>query len=174
MAFTPQDNDATVDGANSYVGVAAVRAYWLDRGIDLAQYTDAQVQSAAVKATDYLDARHRWVGYQLRRLQGTQWPRGGVSSFLRGIPPALANATCALAQRALAGKTLLPDPTVDASGQRVLEKTTKVGPIETQLKYSGALPVGSAETVPQFPEVTLALKAAGLVGSFNSGEIGRG
>jgi len=174
VAFLLQDNDATIDGANSYVSVAAVRAYWLDRGVDLAQYTDAQVQSAAVKATDYLDARHRWVGYQLRRLQGTQWPRGGVTSFLRGIPPALANAACALAQRALAGKVLMPDPTVDASGQRVQEKTTKVGPIETQVKFAGSGVVGSAEALPQFPEVTLALKAAGLVGSSNSGEIGRG
>ena len=173
MAFNPQDNDGNVDSANSYVSVATVRAYWADRGVDLTAKMDTEVQVAAVKATDYLDARYKWVGYQLRRLQGTQWPRGGVSSFLRGLPPALTSAACMMAQRAFT-KELIPDPAFDPSGQKVQESTKKVGPIEVSLKFaesSGA--GGAAASVPDYPEVTLMLQAAGLVGSGNSGELGR-
>lgn len=171
MAFTQQDNDGTVDGANSYVDVAAVRAFWLDRGVDLSAKTDDELSVAAVRATDYLDAKYRWTGYQLYRLQGTQWPRGGVTSFLRGLPPALVSATCMLAQRALT-KPLMPDPTFDASGQLVTEKTTEVGPIKTGVKF--AAPTSVKSMTPEYPEVTLMLQAAGLIASGNSGEIGRG
>ena len=173
MTFKPQDADGTVDGANSYATVAEVRAYWADRGVDLASSTDAQVQVAAVKATDYLDARYRWVGWQRRRLQGTQWPRGGVTSFLRGLPPSLVSATCSLAQRALSGKELLPDPTRDASGQAATEVLKEVGPIKVQTKFASAVQGSLSTSTPQFPEVTLMLQAAGLVGSGSSGEIGR-
>lgn len=174
MAFTQQNNDGTVDGANAYTDPATVRAYWSDRGVDLTARTDAELQAAIVNATTYLDGRYRWVGYQLRRLQGTQWPRGGITTFLRGLPPALVTATCMLASRALTGKPLMPDPTFDPSGQKVQESTKKVGPIEVSLKFaesSGA--GGAAASVPDYPEVTLMLQAAGLVGSGNSGELGR-
>ena len=170
MAFTQQDNDGTVDGANAYTDPATVRTYWSDRGVDLTARTDQELQAAIVNATTYLDGRYRWVGYQLRRLQGTQWPRGGVTSFLRGIPPALTNATCMLAQRALS-KPLLPDPTHDASGQRVESKLTEVGPIKTQVKFAPAN--SPRDLAPEYPEVTLMLQAAGMVGSGNSGKIGR-
>lgn len=170
MTIKVQDEHGSIEAANSYADVAAVRAYWSDRGVDLSAKTDAELASALVKATDYLDARYRWVGYQLHRLQGTQWPRGGVTSFLRGIPPALTNATCMLAQRALS-KALLPDPTRDASGQRVESKLTEVGPIKTQVKFSPAN--SPRDLAPEYPEVTLMLQAAGMVGSGNSGEIGR-
>lgn len=171
MAFTQQDNDGTVDGANAYTDVTTVQAYWADRGVDLTARTDPELQVAIVNATTYLDGRYRWVGYQLRRLQGTQWPRGGVTSFLRGLPPALVTATCMLASRALTGKPLMPDPTFDASGQRVAEKLTEVGPIKTQVKFADT--TGVKSMTPEYPEVTLMLQAAGLIASGNSGEIGR-
>lgn len=170
MTIKVQDEHGSIEAANSYADVAAVRAYWSDRGVDLSAKTDAELASALVKATDYLDARYRWVGYQLYRMQGTQWPRGGVTSFLRGLPPALVSATCMLAQRALT-KPLMPDPTFDASGQRVESKLTEVGPIKTQVKY--VAPTGVKSMTPEYPEVTLMLQAAGLIASGNSGEIGR-
>ncbi len=173
MAFQPQDNDGNVDNANSYVDVATIRAYWLDRGVDLSLKTDDEVQVAAIKATDYLDARYKWVGYQLRRLQGTLWPRGGVTSFLRGIPPALSDATCMMAQRAFT-KELMPDPTYDPSGGKVTSVLKEVGPIKTQTQYSESSGASIASTTPQYPEVTLMLQGAGLISSSNSGELGRG
>lgn len=185
MAFTKQDDDGTVDGANAYVGPEDVRAYWLDRGVDLSSKTDAELQVAIVLATGYLDARYSWVGYQLRRLQGTQWPRGGTPGtewpmgtgpqFLRGLPPALRNATCAVANRALAGVVLLPDPAPrDPSGQRVTESTVKVGPVEKSLKFADDGAKGALSLIPELPEVTLMLKAGNLVESSNSGRIVRG
>lgn len=173
MTFTLQAADGLIDSANSYVSAAAVRAYWLDRAIDLSAYTDAQIEAAAIKATDYLDAKYKWVGYQLRVEQGTQWPRSGVSSRLVGLPPALINAACALAQRVVAGKVLMPDLTTDASGKAVVESTKKVGPIEVTTKFAGAH-TDLANSVPDYPEVMLMLRAAGLIGSSNSGTLSRG
>lgn len=175
MAFTPQNADGTVDFANAYVDVAAVKTYWSDRGIDLSTKTDQELQVAIVQATTYLDSRYTFVGYQLRKDQGTQWPRGGLpTSFLRGLPWALQNATCQLAQRALSGKPLMPDPTYDPSGQKVSESTKKVGPIEVSLKFAEAVPGSPGASTPSYPEVDLMLKSAGLVVTGGSGSLVRG
>ncbi|UGL62840.1 virion structural protein [Xanthomonas phage MET13-T1] len=174
MAFNQQDNDGTVDGANAYTDPATVRAYWADRGVDLSAKTDTELQQAIVNATTYLDARYSWVGWQRRRLQGTQWPRGGVTSFLRGLPPALTVAVCMVANRALSGKPLMPDPTFDASGQKVTQVTKKVGPIELSTTFAESSGASLAAATPQFPEVTMTLQQAGLVESGNSGRLSRG
>lgn len=174
MAFTPQNADGTVDFANAYVDAAAVRSYWLDRGIDLSAKTDQELQVAIVQATTYLDSRYTFVGYQLRKDQGTQWPRGGLpTSFLRGLPWALQNATCQLAQRALT-KPLMPDPTYDPSGQKVTESLKEVGPIKVQVKYAEANPGSPGASTPSYPEVDLMLKSAGLVVTGGSGSLVRG
>jgi hypothetical protein len=172
MAFAVQDDDATVDNANSYESVEAFRTWASDMGIDSAGFLDAEVQVALVKATRYLDAKYgsRYVGYQLRRLQGTLFPRGGTRSFLRGLPPALRLAACSLTNRSLAGIELMPDPTFDASGQQVIEQTDKVGPLESTVKYSE----GHGLKAREYPEVTLMLSAAGIIGSANSGQLVRG
>jgi len=175
MAFKPQNADGTVEHANAYVSVAEMKAYWDDRGIDLSAKTDTELEVSIVKATDFLDSRYTWVGYQRHRLQGTQWPRGGLpSSFLRGLPLALKNACCLMAQRALAGKPLMPDPTFDPSGQKVTGSTKKVGPIEVSLTFAEAVSGSPGASVPAYPEVDLMLKAAGLVMSGGSGVLVRG
>lgn len=175
MAFTPQNADGTVDFANAYVEPAAMRTYWADRGVDLSTKTDEELEVAIIKGTDYLDGRYTWVGYQLRKDQGTQWPRGGLpTSFLRGLPSALKNATFMMAQRALAGKPLMPDPTFDPSGQKVSESTKKVGPIEVSLKYAESSGGSPGASTPAYPEVDLMLKAAGLVVTGGSGTLVRG
>lgn len=173
MTFAQQTNDGTVDGANAYTDVATVRAYWADRGVDLTARTDPELRAAIVNATTYLDGRYRWVGYQLYRLQGTQWPRGGVTSFLDGLPPALVTATCMLVNRALTGKPLMPDPVFDASGGQVVESLKEVGPIKVQTKFSASQSTSASAKTPDYPEVTLTLQSAGLIGSGNSGELGR-
>ncbi len=53
-----------------------------------------------------------------------------------GIPTKLLQATAEYAVRTVAGTKLSPDPTVDATGQIVVEKKTKVGPIETATRFS--------------------------------------
>lgn len=173
MAFTLQNPDGTIDGANAYVDASTVREYWADRGVDLSAQTDEQLQAAIVKATTYLDARYPWVGVQRRRDQGTQWPRLSVSSFLRGLPHALTTATCMVASRALT-RDLMPDPTFQASGQELLESTKKVGPIEVTQKFAESRVGSLKEATPQFPEVTLTLQSAGLILSGASGTVKRG
>ncbi len=58
-----------------------------------------------------------------------------------GMPTKLLHATAEYAVRTVAGTQLAPDPIVDTSGQLVIGKSTKIGPIETSVKYSdtGAL-----------------------------------
>lgn len=164
MAFKVQNDDGTVEGANSYVTPAQVVEYWADRGVDLSSKSQDEMQAACVDATDYLDARYGFVGYQLYRLQGTQWPRGGVTSWLRGLPPALVNAACQLAQRSASGVALSVDPTMDPSGRVVSKTSKKVGPIETSVEYSEAGAASPEAATPRFPEVDLMLRQAGLVG----------
>lgn len=173
MAITIQLDDGSIDNANSYTDSTAMRAFWLDRGVDLTAKTEDELSAALVKATDFLDARYLWVGHQKRRVQGTQWPRLGVSSMLRGIPPALVGATCLMANRALS-KDLAPDPTYDASGQLVQASTKKVGPIEVSLTFAESTGRRPEDFLPQYPEITLMLRGAGLIEFGNSGQLARG
>lgn len=173
MAFRQQNADGTVENANAYVSAQQIREYWADRGVDLTAQSDEALEVASIKATDFLDARFSWVGYKLYRLQGTQWPRGGVSTFLRGIPDALCNAACSLAQRALT-KPLMPDPTFEPTGQKVIESTKKVGPLEVSTKFSEGTGNSPAQQLPQYPEITLMLQGANLIGSGYGGSVVRG
>lgn len=176
MAFTPQNNDGTVEGANAYHDVAYLRAYALDRGIDLTAAGDPALQVAIVKATDYLDAAFSFVGHRLYRLQGTEWPRGQLTDYwLRGLPQPLLEACCSLAIRANAGKVLMPDPTFDPSGQVVSELSVKVGPIEKSTKFAqGTGGTSSRAFLPKYPDVEMALRSAGLIGGGTGGQLSRG
>ncbi len=67
------------------------------------------------------------------------YDREGIAVL--GMPTRLLQATAEYAIRTVAGTKLSPDPTVDGTGQLVIGKSTKVGPLETSVKYSdsGAL-----------------------------------
>lgn len=179
MGFVLQASDgSTVADANAYASVTQLRAHAADRGVDLTGKTDADVEKAIVAATDFMDAAYPYVGFQLYRDQGTQWPRGGLTtSFLRGLPPALVKSTCILAIKVLKGTVLdlLPTPSVDPSGLAVSEVSKSVGPISTTTKF--AVPSGGASASavrPVYPEVELLLRRAGLTGSQFGGRVSRG
>ncbi len=53
-----------------------------------------------------------------------------------GMPAKLLQATAEYAVRNVAGTKLSPDPIVDGTGQIVTAKLTKIGPIETETRYS--------------------------------------
>jgi hypothetical protein len=55
-----------------------------------------------------------------------------------GMPTKLLQATAEYAVRTVAGTKLSPDPTVDATGQIVVGSRVKVGPIETETRFSDA------------------------------------
>jgi hypothetical protein len=190
MAFTVQQQDGSAAQANSYAEVAFVRAYFTDRGVDLAAHNDAAIQAALVTATDFMDARYSFVGTPLKANQGTQCPRylpdtWGGRRYLHDahtLEPAyllsqqqwetLKKACAQLARRALVQPVLMPDPAFDASGQKVKSKTVKAGPVETSVEYADAAP-GLDATVPTFPAVDLMLRQAGLLVSRMGGTIGR-
>ena len=67
------------------------------------------------------------------------YDREGIAVL--GMPTKLLQATAEYAIRTSAGSKLAPDPVTDTSGQLVIAKATKIGPIETSVKFSdtGAL-----------------------------------
>jgi hypothetical protein len=188
MTLIVQDDRATVEGANSYVDLDVLKAYHTTRGVDLSSYPDERLSQALVLATDFLDSRYSFVGVPLRAKQGTQCPRyleeRGGSRFPQDyntLEPgyllttmqwsAIQRATCQLAYRELKKPGgLMPDPTFDATGQRIKKKTSKAGPVESTVEYADS-PDG---LIPSYPAVDLLLRSAGLLNSRNSGSVGRG
>ena len=140
MAFTPEDGTG-VEDANAYGSVAGADAYFLDRGITTWTGTDGVKQSALIRATDYVEKRFKgqWRGTRGSQEQGLAWPRTyayDVDGFLlEEVPLDLERAIYEYALRALTA-SLLPDPTVDATGRTVVSKREKVGPIEEETRYS--------------------------------------
>lgn len=120
--------------SNGYISLAGFKAYHLDRENSLGTYTDPQISSAIVRASDYMDRRFgpRFVGYVSTVLQAMQWPR--KEAFYRDNRPALlVPVTISLAcaeygLRALAAN-LSPDPTYDSSNALIKESDQHVGPI---------------------------------------------
>lgn len=171
MAFTVQ-GDTPVAGANAYVDVSGFRSYHLDRGVDTSTYTDAQVQVAIVKGSQYLDMRFSYVGQRVDRLQDTEWPRqfayNDRGDYVTGLPTAVKQATCEYAYRALTS-SLLADPTVHDSGLTVKSKEETVGPITEKYEFD----TRGGVVLPDYPQADRILIARGLVsGGTTSGQTG--
>lgn len=71
MALVVEDGTG-VEGANSYLTVAELRAFAGDRGLTLP--TDSEVEKLLVKATDYLELKS-YIGDRASDNQGLSWPR---------------------------------------------------------------------------------------------------
>lgn len=164
MAFTVQDDDGLVGGANAYATLAYVREYHADRGRDLSApgTSDEALQAAVIKATDYLDKRFTFLGERRNRDQTTEWPRRDAydrSGYLiEGVPREVKQAVAELAQRALTS-ALMADPSRDASGRTVASSSRQVGPLKTQVEYAA----GGAYAPPEYPEVDRLMVRAGIV-----------
>ena len=79
MALTVEDGSGVV-GANSYIDVAAARAYATARGVTLPA-ADADVEVLLVKAMDYIESlRNRYQGERTYTsvTNNLAWPRQGV------------------------------------------------------------------------------------------------
>ena len=104
MAFTLQDDNGLVAGANAYASVSYVRAYLTDRGTDLGAVTDAALEVAIILATQYLDSRYTFLGCRRNNAQDTEWPRREAYDrdgyLINGIPRAVKQAVAELANRA--------------------------------------------------------------------------
>lgn len=131
--------------ANAYIDVTFADAYFAARGVgEWLSLTQEAKEAAIVAATDYIDARWgpRLIGRKQFPQQALQFPRYGVPCAPAGtIPQALQKACAEYAIRASKGP-LAPDPTIDQSGQVVTGRKSKVGPIETDLKFQASAVAG--------------------------------
>lgn len=129
--------------AETYVTVAAFKAYCDARGMSYAAYTDAQIEVALRKGTDYLDSKWRFKGTRSSSDQALAFPRTDLTDLdgyeITGLPARLKNAECELAFRALSAD-LYED--LDRSG---MVKSESVGPISTT--YVDGAPAGKLFTI---------------------------
>lgn len=159
MAFTVEDGSGVQD-ANAYIAVAFFREHHADRGriTDDPAITDAQAQTAIVRATDYIDQRFgtRFRGFRQMKSQGLEWPR--LSAFddddylLDDVPAQIQKACAEYALRAHVLGELAPDapraaPSQDLSdpsavvvgtsqASGVIQSVSRqVGPIRTATSY---------------------------------------
>lgn len=154
MALNLQDDDGTATDANAYITLAFFRTYHTNLGRTLepsSPTVDAAMEAAIVRATMFLDTRHRFMGERKNYDQLTQWPRINVYNnegrAVYGIPEAVRRATAEYALRALT-IDLMPDPTREASGRKIRSFTNTVGPI-TQTKNYGDY--GNSYDMPIYP-----------------------
>lgn len=132
MAFTPEDG-TSVAGANSYLSLADADSYWADRG-DTAwdDASDAEKQSALLKATSFIEGRYRgrWIGTISDTDQGLSWPRDDAydpdGRLLSGVPSQVESATALMAREALSAEL---DATINMDNR---VKKRKLGPLETE------------------------------------------
>lgn len=104
MALVVEDGTG-VEGANSYLTVAELRAFAGDRGLTLP--TDSEVEKLLVKATDYLELKS-YIGDRASDNQGLSWPRTQTTNpywqYTGIIPTKLKTAQSLLAVEAMNGE----------------------------------------------------------------------
>ena len=104
MALVVEDGTG-VEGANSYLTVAELRAFAGDRGLTLP--TDSEVEKLLVKATDYLELKS-YIGDRASDNQGLSWPRTQDTNpywqYTNIIPTKLKTAQSLLAFEAMNGE----------------------------------------------------------------------
>lgn len=133
IAIIIEDGTQVVN-ANSYVDLATVRSYALNRGVALS-VTDDVVAAQLILAKDYIESKNdEFVGSRVTTTQVLSWPRQNVlqfdGSFLptNTIPQALKDAQCQLVIEQFNGIVLMPT-TDPASGGFVTHE--KVDVLET-------------------------------------------
>ena len=148
MAITITVEDGSnVANANSFVTVAEVRSYAVERGVTLSA-TDDDVAVQIIKAKDYLESfANRYQGEMTNADQALQWPR--IDVYLYGsevafpsnaIPKELKSAQCAAILAIAEGVDIMPNY---SASNFVTEET--VGPITT--KYADPTKVGILPTL---------------------------
>jgi hypothetical protein len=132
--------------ANSFASVAFADSYFADRGVSTWAGNTAAKETALVRGTDYINSffEKRFKGVQLTDTQALCFPRDVAGP----LPTALLKATAEYALRALSGAQLASDLETSATGQRVLEVREKLGPLETETKYSDSVSASAMKAYP--------------------------
>jgi hypothetical protein len=135
MALIVEDG-SIVAGANGYISVAALDAYWACRNVTLTQ-SAADKEAAIIVATQYVDLNNKWKGGLVDGDQPLDWPRFGVVDDegrvvdAASIPAPLQNAVAEYAQRELSAP-LQPDVGTTGTLKKVKKKADV---IETETEY---------------------------------------
>lgn len=148
MAIVVEDG-TIVAGANSYLTVAEVTAFALERGVTLSAVAGV-VDVLLVKAKDYIEAREAlFVGHRVSEGQVLCWPRYAYCVRSDQVPAKIRDAQGFLVMAAAATTpvNILP---VSATLEPFPVTKKKLGPMEK----SYAVPVGAQ--VPTWPRVPAA------------------
>ena len=131
--------------ANSYLAVADADAYFTDHSAPAGWTGSSAVKENALRmATQYLDARYKlcWKGMRRLETQALDWPRfsaedrDGYYIDFDNLPAKLEEACAELALRHLTETGgLFPDLSAPSGG--VVSQRDKVGPVETETRWSG-------------------------------------
>ena len=153
MAFTVETGSG-VAGANSYIDVAAFKAYHAERGNDVTAIEGSTaIQRLLVKATDYIEQQFglRFMGSREFSTQPLSFPRVGLYSrdgvLITGIPDRLKWAQAEYALQANSRELFLTPPATTTGGQ-VLRLREVIGPIETEVEYAAG---GATSVAQEFP-----------------------
>jgi hypothetical protein len=168
MPLIPEDGTGLPD-ANSLGTVAGFKAYHDERGTLYSTLApdDATIEAALIRATDYVETRwgRLFRGEVLSSAQALSWPRKHVydrgGELVEGVPAKIGKGLYELALRALS-QSLYLEPTVEETGQALLSKSEKVGPIETSVTYQQG---GAVQTIRPYPLADAYFREfAGLLG----------
>lgn len=168
-----QDDAGSVVDANSYVTEVFFDDYHHDRGVSdvvNAVFEEDAIKAALILATDYLDARYRYIGTRRSAAQVTDWPRFDAEDadeyLITGIPHQIKEACAELALAELqAAGSLFPVVPVDPSGQAIKKTSSKLDVLETSIEYFGGDNASQAVRPPVFHTADWRLKKSGLVQS---------
>lgn len=155
MALVIEDG-SIVPGANSYVTVAEMRTYALQRGVTLPA-ADADLEVLSFQAVDYLESfRSSYKGSIVDTAQALQWPRQNVVIDgqpwpIIAIPKELKSAQCQSVIEVFNGFDLMP------SQDNFAEERIKVDVIEVQYATGGNRSGAQAPYHPKFPKVDAVL-----------------
>jgi len=153
MAIVVEDGTGLTN-ADAFISLAWLKEYHDARGNDYSAYTDAALEQAIVRATDFISESHHWAGYKIKERghqdgeQALAWPRSyvvdrnGYSVANDEVPTEIKKATAEVAIYE-AGTPGGMQPTYVAH-DRV--KSERVGPLATEFDLSnrsaeGARPV---------------------------------
>ena len=140
MAFEVQDPDIPTETANAYISVADWKAYCDDHGYDYSSYTDAQIQEAIIRATDYTDVRWTFEGKKYDFDQSTEAPRSDVYDeqgyAIEGFPRLFLNGVSEYTKTDLLdGLSLMPSRDNTVTGHRTMLRT-KADVVEKEERFA--------------------------------------
>ena len=142
MAFLVQDDDGSIDYANSHTTVAEFRTYMTDRGKDYSETDDEAVQVGLIRATDYINTRSNYNGDPVSTTQGTAFPRDYSydlqGNLIEGIPLPVKLDTYELCGYLLDNATAQLYQNITPDEANVMSVTKRVDVLSKAIQYFGA------------------------------------